>query len=66
MDKAAYAEAIAAGFEDELKKIASSKMLSGKAGVLAPAAAGIAGYELLRRANQDRKIGRQVRMQQQY
>ncbi len=57
------------GFQDELQKIASSAAKSGaKAGRLArwgvPAAAGIALYETGRRANNDRRLGRQVRMQQ--
>jgi hypothetical protein len=57
-------DAMAKAFQDELEKIANAK----HAGVLrkaAPAvAAGALGWETLRRANEDRKLGRQVRKQQ--
>jgi hypothetical protein len=65
-------EIMAAAFQDELQKIAASKagiagLAEGAVGkALLPAAVGIAGYETLRRANQDRKMGRAMRVQQQY
>ena len=53
-------------FEDELQKIAQAKQAaSGKALLGLGAGAGILGYEVLRRANEDRKLGRSVRKQQQ-
>lgn len=74
------ASAMANAFEDELKKIArdglekaaaaSGAEAASKAGrvlkakYLVPAAAGVAGYETLRRANQDRRMGRAMRIQQ--
>lgn len=56
-------------FQDELQKISGAgglkDALKGRAAkVLPAAAAGAATYEGLRRANQDRKMGRQIRLQQ--
>lgn len=57
---------MAAAFEDELVKIASAKVQGkGLGRKLAPVAAGIVGYETLRRAEHDRRLGRQIRKQQQ-
>jgi hypothetical protein len=55
-------------FEDELRKIAAEKLAAGEGykKVVLPMLAGAVGFEAIRRANQDRKIGRQVRIQQQY
>ncbi len=48
-------------FQDELQKIAAEK----KAGKVLPVlVAGGVGWEALRRANEDRKLGRQIRKQQ--
>lgn len=52
---------IAEAFQDELTKIAALPSLKGKA---APIVAGAAGWELLRRSNEDRKLGKQIRKQQ--
>ena len=70
-----YVDIMAEAFQDELQKIASAKVVEtakkGLAGlgpgkkVLLTAAGTVGGYELLRRANQDRRLGRQVRLQQQ-
>jgi hypothetical protein len=54
---------MAEAFENELVKIAQAKQASAKSLVL-PAVAGAGIYELLRRANHDRKLGRAVRKQQ--
>ncbi len=51
-------------FEDELRKIAAEKQAV-KAHIVLPMLAGAVGFEALRRANQDRKLGRSVRFQQQ-
>lgn len=59
-----YLEAIAASFADELEKIAQEKIALPSKKTLAVGATSIAGYETLRRANQDRKMGRAVRQQQ--
>lgn len=57
------AQIMANAFEDELKKIASAK--TKQAGKILPAlVAGAAGWEILRRMNQDRKMGRAMRAQQ--
>jgi len=62
-----FVDAMASAFENELQKIAAVKHASGllSAKILVPAAIGIAGYETLRRANKDRKLGRSMRMQGQ-
>lgn len=62
-----YDEIVAAAFEDELVKIASEKIaISPEAlktlGILG---AGAVTFEALRRANEDRRMGRMMRMQQQ-
>ena len=54
------AEVIASAFQEELEKIAISK---DTAKALALITAGGVGTETLRRANNDRKMGRMVRMQ---
>lgn len=63
-----YAEMMSASFEDELKKIAHAKLKQAGEGtrVVPAMVAGAAGYEFLRRANQDRRAGRQMRLQSQY
>lgn len=55
---------MAEAFQDELVKIAQAKGKAGLARKAAPIAAGIAGYEVLRRAERDRRMGRAVRLQQ--
>ena len=63
-----YEEAMAAAFEDEMQKIAESKvsaMTPQTMKALGLVGAGALGYETIRKANQDRKIGRTVRLQQQ-
>lgn len=65
-----YQEAIAAAFQDELMKIKSAEAGSGK---LSPTTiktvgllgAGALGYHTMTQANQDRKLGRTMRLQQQ-
>lgn len=67
---------MAAAFQDELEKIASvsqqkladlASAAKSRIGRLAiPALAGAALYEGARRANQDRKMGRAMRVQQSY
>lgn len=54
-----YADKMLNGFEDELKKIANT------AKVLVPAAAGSVLTLAAIRANNDRKMGKQLRLQQQ-
>ncbi len=64
-----YAAAMAAGFEDEMQKIAQVKAAALSPDALKTIAlvGGAAlGYEALRRANHDRRMGRAVRMQQGY
>lgn len=65
-----YVNTMAEGFGNELLKIAQSKKasLSGQVGklltnpaILLPIA-GIAGWEILRKAETDRKLGRQLRV----
>ena len=64
-----YQEAIAAAFQDELMKIAEAK-----AGKLSPTTlktigligAGALGYKTVSQANQDRRMGRTMRLQQGY
>lgn len=63
-----YQEVFASAFEEELQKIAQSKavgLLTKHKKELGIAAAGAVGYESLRRANEDRKMGRMVRRQNQ-
>lgn len=63
-----YQEIIAAAFQDELVKIAEIK-----AGKLSPTTiktlglmgAGAVGYKAVSQANQDRRMGRTMRLQQQ-
>ncbi len=64
-------DAMADAFQDELQKIADlsnvKNALKGRVGKALPAAAaGALTYEGLRRANQDRKTGRQMRLQGGY
>lgn len=61
-----YEDVLTAAFEDELTKIGQAKVAS-----LTPfqkaiglMAAGGIGYETLRRANEDRRMGRTMRIQQ--
>jgi hypothetical protein len=64
-----YAEIMAAAFEDEMQKIAAEKVaaLSPQAAkTLGTAGAAVLGWEALRKANQDRKMGRAMRLQQGY
>jgi hypothetical protein len=63
-----YEDTLSAAFEDELIKIAKAKMaeMSSLHKALGLMAAGGIGYEALRRANQDRRMGRAMRMQQQF
>lgn len=64
-----YQETIAAAFQDELMKIAEAK-----AGKLSPTTlktigligAGAVGYKTVSQANQDRRMGRTMRLQQGY
>jgi hypothetical protein len=61
-----YADRMAASFERELVKIAEAKQaaLAGAAKGAVPALlAGAAGWEMLRRANEDRRTGKMMRMQ---
>lgn len=65
-----YQEIIATAFQDELVKIKSAEAAGGK---LSPTTlktigllgAGAMGYHTVTQANQDRKIGRTMRLQQQ-
>lgn len=62
-----YLDPMVSSFGDELSKIAAAKAPSSGGSLMryaAPVAAGAAGWETLRRANKDRKLGRQVRLQQ--
>lgn len=62
-----YQQTIADAFADELQKIAQQKLakLSPEAWkALGLAGAGALGYEALRRANSDRRMGRAMRVQQ--
>lgn len=64
-----YQDVFVSAFEDELEKIAQAKQAAApKPGNLkrnlGVAVAGAVGYETLRRANEDRKMGRMVRRQQ--
>ena len=57
-------DTMANAFSDELRKIAMKPNTSKGGKVLPALVAGGLGWEALRRANEDRKIGRQVRKQQ--
>jgi hypothetical protein len=63
-----YIDPMMDGFQDELRKIAAEApptgLMKGKGKYLIPAAAGAAVWETARRANRDRKLGKQVRLQQ--
>ncbi len=65
-------DVMAAAFQDELEKIAAYKQKvansapkGGRGKVLAPMVAGAGLFELGRRANNDRKMGRAMRLQSQ-
>lgn len=64
-----YAEVMAAAFEDELRKIAEAKVpntiKAPSAKTLGLIGAGAIGYEALRRAERDRRMGRMMRIQNQ-
>lgn len=68
-----YIQAMAASFENELKKIANVEAEAGK-GILgklmsknvALPVAGALAYKTLSTAEQDRRMGRQIRKQQGY
>ena len=61
-----YEDVLASAFEDELTKIAKDKLssLTPMQKAIGLMAAGGVTYEALRRANQDRRMGRAMRMQQ--
>jgi len=61
-----YEEVLASAFEDELTKIAKDKLsgLTGFQKALGLMAGGAVTYEALRRGNQDRRMGRAMRLQQ--
>lgn len=64
-----YQERMAAAFQDELVKIAqekAAKLSPATWKLLGVAGAGALGYEAVRRANQDRRMGRAMRIQQGY
>jgi hypothetical protein len=60
-----FVDVMAEAFNNELQKIAAAKHASGllSAKILVPAAVGALGFEALRRANKDRKMGRMMRAQ---
>lgn len=58
-----YVDEMVDGFQSELRKIAFAKRAGWKS-YLAPAAGGVALWELARMINRDRKLGRQLRIQQ--
>lgn len=60
-----FVDQMSASFADELQKIAAvqTRKLGGLAKPLITAGAGIASWEALRRANDDRKTGRMMRIQ---
>lgn len=62
-----YQEVMAGAFADELQKIARQKvaMSTGTAKALGLVGAGALGWGALTRANDDRRLGRQMRLQQQ-
>ena len=62
-----YVDAMSRGFESELQKIAQASvgakaLKAVKSPTFLLPAAGIAGWELLRKANEDRKLGREIRV----
>lgn len=68
-----YVQLMAKGFEEELKKIANAEAKAGKSilGLLtrkevALPVAGALAYKTLSTAEQDRRMGRQIRTQQGY
>jgi len=70
-----YIQAIADGFSSELKKLAGAELQAGKGiiGALAKhkrelggVAGGVAAYKVLSTAERDRRMGRQMRIQQGY
>lgn len=62
-----YQEVMAGAFADELQKIARQKvaMSAGTAKALGLVGVGAVGWGALTRANDDRRLGRQMRLQQQ-
>ncbi len=70
-----YTQAMTAGFEDELRKIAGLASAEAKAGkslmgklthpAVLGAGGGILAYKTLSQAEQDRRMGRQIRKQNQ-
>ncbi len=63
-----YREAIAAAFQDELMKIADAsggKLSPTTLKTLGLVGAGAMGYRTVSQANQDRRLGRTMRLQQQ-
>lgn len=70
-----YIQAIADGFSNELKKLAGAEAKVGKGvlgflsrnkKVVGGTIGGAVGYDVLSTAEQDRKMGRQIRIQQGY
>jgi hypothetical protein len=61
-----YGEVLASAFEDELTKIAKAKLstITPFQKALGLMAAGAGTYELVRRADGDRRMGRAMRIQQ--
>lgn len=61
-----YEDVLATAFEDELTKIAKAKLsaMTPLHKALGLMAAGAGTYELVRRADGDRRMGRAMRMQQ--
>lgn len=61
-----YEDVLSAAFEDELTKIAKDKLsaLTPFQKALGLMAAGGVAYETVRRSNQDRRMGRAMRLQQ--
>jgi len=66
MPNSLFEDTLASAFEDELVKIAHIKLsgLTQAQKALGLMAAGGITYEVLRRANQDRRMGRAMRVQQ--
>lgn len=63
-----YEDILASAFENELTKIAKSKLssLTPIQKAIGLMAAGGITYETIRRANEDRRMGRTMRLQQGY
>lgn len=63
-----YLEVLTSAFEDELVKIAKQKIAvsANTLKTLGLMGAGAIGVETIRRANQDRRMGRAMRIQQGY